>query len=94
MSFDPTSWIDESRAAGLARSNVFADILKACADHRSARLRGVDDGLYGRRVERVTRIKREAAEHDRTVWKEDDAPVPVVRETPKFSDYLAKISTA
>jgi hypothetical protein len=92
MSFDPTTWIDVSRAAGNARSNVFADILKACADHRSARMRGTDDGLHGRRVERVSQIKREAADHDSKVWKESDEPP--MRETQKFSDHLGKISTA
>ena len=83
MSHDPTTWIDEQRAAGMARGNVFKDILAACELHRSARSRGSADGLYGRRVERVKEIKAQAARHDATVGSKD---VPTFSELQASQD--------
>lgn len=82
MSFDPTTWIDDQRAAGMARGNVFKDIiLAACETHRQARSRGGVDGLYGRRVDRVKEIKSQAARHDATVGS---------KEVPTFSELQAQ----
>ncbi|MBC7621236.1 MAG: hypothetical protein H7293_20005 [Candidatus Saccharibacteria bacterium] len=83
MSFDPTTWIDEQRDAGNARGNVFADILAACEVHRTARLQGSVDGLYGRRVERVKEMKASARDHDAAID-------PVVRQVLTFSELQAQ----
>lgn len=85
MRLDPTTWIDDQRAAGNARGNVFKDILAACETHRAARAHGSEDGLYGRRVDRVKEMKAQAAKFDAAI-----EPFTRVKEVPTFSEWQAR----
>lgn len=67
--FDHTTWIDDQRAAGDKRGNVFKDILAACAQQRQAGGGLVGQALVDRRVARVEGMRAASAEHDAAAEK-------------------------
>lgn len=64
--FDPTTWIDEQRAAGGSAKNVFDEILKASASIRTGQTRHADYRVE-RRIAQVHQIRQAAAFHDRAI---------------------------
>lgn len=80
--FNPTTWIDQQREAGAARSNVFGDILSAAEAYRR-RDRNAEDARMDRRIARREQIRREAAHHDRQI---DPRGV----EAPTFDDMVKR----
>jgi hypothetical protein len=83
MSFDHTTWIDQQRAAGSARGNIFADIVSAAARHREAK--GIrSDVAYGRRTARVREIRADTARFDATI-----TPIKVQDKLMTFPEWQA-----
>lgn len=64
--FHPTTWIDQQRAAGAERGNVFAEIRKA-ADSIRAGIAKKAEYRAEARIAGVHAIKRAAADHDRAI---------------------------
>jgi hypothetical protein len=73
--FHPTTWIDQQRNAGMARGNVFADILAAAKSIRQGYTQHADYRAE-RRVAQVHEIKRQAAAHDRACDPRNPAHAP------------------
>lgn len=80
--FDPTTWIDQQRADGMARGNVFTDILAAAKSIRNGQTKKSDYRVE-RRIAEVHQIRRDAAQHDRQI--DEGAP-----KVPSFSSMVAR----
>lgn len=79
---NPSGWIDEQRAAGDARGNIFLDILSASREHRMGR-QGLSQAWIDRRNARVEDVRREAAEADSKVELLENRTA-----VPSFSDMV------
>ncbi|MCA0214662.1 MAG: hypothetical protein LCH79_15980 [Proteobacteria bacterium] len=84
--FDHTTWIDRQREAGDKRSNVFADILRACEAYRDGGGR-VSQALADRRVARVESMRSASAEHDAQSEQRHGRPS---RAAPTFDELVEK----
>lgn len=85
QAFHPTTWIDRQRAAGAARTNVFADILAAAKSVRDGQTRKADYRAE-QRIASVHEMKRSAAGHDRMC----DPRNPAHAELPSFGQMMER----